>query len=184
MKINKFLAPLVGAVATITVLNPSFAQAPEPPFGGPKSAAFAKNLWTALEKADFVGKGQIRVKPYEGTEPHGFVLESIDATVVVDGRKGRVVVKRNYGPKGVGVDAVEANRAKHLAAVTVMFKREKGYDADNMDWFWAKYKKDGSIDKNPKGAMLVGRVAKGMDAGCIACHKNAPGEDMVFVFDN
>ena len=51
-------------------------------------------------------------------------------------------------------------------------------------WFWAKYKKDGSIDKNPKGAKLAGRVAKGKDAGCIACHQGAPGEDMVFAFDN
>ncbi|MDA0241313.1 MAG: cytochrome P460 family protein, partial [Proteobacteria bacterium] len=122
--------------------------------------------------------------PYEGSEPHGFVLETIDASLVLDGRKGRIVVKRNYGPKDVDVEAVEENRAKHLAAVTVMFKREKGYDLGNLDWFWAKYKKDGSIDTNPKGVMLVGRVAKGTDGGCIACHKAAPGDDLVFAFDN
>ena len=64
-----------------------------------------------------------------------------------------------------------------------MFKRKKGYDPENLDWFWAKYKKDGTIDKNPKGMSLVGRVAKGADTGCIACHKGAPGEDMVYIFD-
>ena len=184
MKISKFVLPVVWAAGALFAFSHNLSQAAEPPFGGPKSAAFAKKLWAAMEKADLVGKNQIRVKPYEGTEPHGFVLESLDARVVIDGRKGRLVIKRNYGPKGVGVEAVEEIRAKHLSAVTVMFKREKGYDPDNLDWFWAKYKKDGSIDKNPKGAMLVGRVAKGMETGCIACHKGAPGEDMVFVFDD
>ena len=61
-----------------------------------------------------------------------------------------------------------------------MFRREKGYDADNKDWFWAKYKPDGSLDTNPKGMQLAGRVAKGAAQGCIACHKAAPGGDLVF----
>jgi hypothetical protein len=179
----KILLSCFGAVWLVLAFNVNIVQAAEAPFGGPQSIEFGKKLWIALEKANLVGNSQIRVKPYVGTEPHGFVLESIDASVMVEGRKGRVVVKRNYGPKGVGVEAVEESRAKHLAAVTVMFKREKGYDSDNLDWFWAKYKKDGSIDNNPKGAKLVGRVAKGKEAGCIACHKGAPGEDMVFLFD-
>ncbi|NQV57355.1 MAG: cytochrome P460 family protein [Rhodospirillales bacterium] len=173
----------MGVLSLALMLGSTPGQAAEPPFGGPGSIAFAKTLWTALENANWVGKEQIRSKPYLGTEPHGFVLESLDGQLEVSGRTGWVVVKRNYGPKGVKIDAVEANRSKHLAAITVMFKREKGYDPDNQDWFWAKYKADGSIDKDPKGANLVGRVAKGMDAGCIACHKGAPGGDMVFVFD-
>jgi hypothetical protein len=167
----------------ILMVSQSAIAADKKPFGGPDSVQFAKKLWTALEQAKLVGKKQLRVKPYEGNEPHGFVLESIDSSITLDGREARVVVKRNYGPEGVEVEAVEANRAKHLAAVTVMFKREKGYDSDNLNWFWAKYKADGSIDKNPKGMNLVGRVAKGADVGCIACHKGAPGDDMVFVFD-
>lgn len=62
-----------------------------------------------------------------------------------------------------------------------MAKREAGYDSDNNDWFWAKYKPNGKLHANPKGMLLAGRVAKGMKAGCIACHKSASGSDMVFV---
>ena len=37
--------------------------------------------------------------------------------------------------------------------------------------------------KNPKGMSLAGRVAKGMPAGCIACHSNAGGGDFLFIND-
>jgi hypothetical protein len=63
-----------------------------------------------------------------------------------------------------------------------MFQRE-GYDSDNNDWFWAKYLPDGSFDSNPAGVPLTGRIAKGMNSGCIACHTAAPGDDMVFLND-
>ena len=72
---------------------------------------------------------------------------------------------------------------KYLGAFTVMYKRP-GYDPDNSDWFWAKYLPDGSLDKNPKGMQLAGRVAKvDPPAGCIGCHSAAPGGDMVFTSD-
>ena len=61
--------------------------------------------------------------------------------------------------------------------------REAGYDDDNENWFWAKYLPDGSLDKNPKGMELAGRVAKGADMGCIACHSAAPGDDYLYVND-
>ena len=67
-----------------------------------------------------------------------------------------------------------------LKAVTVMFKRENGYDADNQNWFWAKYKPNGSLHSNPKKMLLAGRVAKGKPAGCISCHRAAPGGDYLF----
>ena len=34
----------------------------------------------------------------------------------------------------------------YLKAITVMFKREKGYDPDNQNWFWVKYKRKRSIN--------------------------------------
>ncbi len=43
--------------------------------------------------------------------------------------------------------------------------------------------KDGTIKKNPKGMLLAGRVAKGMDKGCISCHSQAGGEDFLFSND-
>jgi hypothetical protein len=65
-----------------------------------------------------------------------------------------------------------------------MFRREAGYDEDNQNWFWAKFLPDGTLDKNPKGMMLAGQVAKGADVGCIACHSNAGGDDYVFTADD
>ena len=46
-----------------------------------------------------------------------------------------------------------------------------------------KYGKDGTIEKNPKGMLLAGRVAKGMDRGCISCHSQADGKDFLFSND-
>lgn len=76
-------------------------------------------------------------------------------------------------------ETVANDPEKYLKAVTVMLKRP-GYDAETKDWFWVKYKADGSIDTNPKGMKLAGKVAKGKPKGCIACHTAAPGGDMVF----
>jgi hypothetical protein len=61
-----------------------------------------------------------------------------------------------------------------------MFKRETGYDADNQDWFWVKYKANGELHTNDKGMQLAGRVAKGKPKGCIACHTAAPGGDYIY----
>ncbi len=100
--------------------------------------------------------------------------------MTVDDNTGPLIVKYNYGGEGVSTDAVSQNPDQYLAAVTIMYQRA-GYDPDNNDWFWAKYLPDGSLDKNPKGMQLAGRVAKGnTEAGCIACHSAAPGGDMVF----
>lgn len=64
-----------------------------------------------------------------------------------------------------------------------MYRREAGYDADNGNWFWAKYTPYGEVEQNTSGVYLAGRVAKGATKGCIACHKSAPGNDMVFNTD-
>ncbi|MGB1257375.1 MAG: cytochrome P460 family protein, partial [Thiolinea sp.] len=98
----------------------------------------------------------------------------------VDGHSGQLIVKRNHGGKdGLTVKEVFDEPDKYLAAVTIMFKRETGYDADNQDWFWAKYNAEGELDKNPKGMLLAGRVAKGGNQGCIACHTALGGKDMI-----
>ncbi len=125
-----------------------------------------------------------RQGPYEGLDPHGMMLETFYTEATIGDHTGTLIVKRNYGPEGVEVTQVLMDPGKHLGAYTVMFKREAGYDADNADWFWAKYLADGSLDKNPKGMQLAGRVAKGADAGCIACHSNADGDDYVFTSDH
>ena len=167
-----FAAALVSLAGTAQSMSP---------FGSDDDKAYAEKLWSTLKKEKLVGEGAINTVPYEGIEPHGFVLETFLSETTIDGHTGDVVVKRNYGPEGVEVDDVKADRGKHLKAVTVMFRREQGYDADNQDWFWVKYLPDGSLDKNPKGVALAGKVAKGADSGCIACHVAADGDDYLFV---
>ncbi|EKV27373.1 hypothetical protein C882_1875 [Caenispirillum salinarum AK4] len=157
--------------------------ADDTPFGGPESQEYAATLWQALTEERLAGDNAIDGVPYRGTEPHGAMLETFFTTMTVDGHTGMVAVKRNYGPAGVEQSAVQGNRAEHLGAVTVMFQREDGYDPDNMNWFWAKYLPDGSLDTNPAGMQLAGRVAKGADQGCIACHSAAPGGDYLYVTD-
>jgi len=150
------------------------------PFGDKADVDYANALWQALHQANFLGDSGIMSRPYKGMAPHGAVLDTIEGTVTVNGDTGVFIVKRNYGAPNLTIDMVADHPEKYLKAITVMFKRA-GYDADNKDWFWAKYLADGSLDKNAKGMALAGKVAKGMPAGCIACHQNAPGGDMVFI---
>ncbi len=131
------------ALAAAIALSATTAQSQMAPFGSKDDAAYAAALWEALKKDRMVGADTINTFPYEGTEPHGFVLETFYTTATVNGHTGEAIVKRNYGPKDVEVEAVQADRGKHLGAVTVMFRREAGFDSDNKDWFWAKYLPDG-----------------------------------------
>ncbi len=150
------------------------------PFGTSMDTDYAQQLWQALNNAKLAGNGAIETVPYKGQPPHGAVLETFSSKLSVAGHSGVVYVKRNYRGKDITRSRVANNRGKYLKAVTVMFKREKGYDPENKDWFWAKYKPDGSLHSNPKGMLLAGRVAKGMNMGCISCHRAAPGGDYLF----
>lgn len=177
----------IAGLGVAGLLAMGFAQsglaADDTPFGGPENVGYAGDLWDALVAARLAGPDAIHSHFYEGIEPHGFVLETFDTDITVGGHTGRVVVKHNYGPEGVSPEDVSAAPADHLAAVTVMFRREAGYDTDNQDWFWAKYLADGSLDQTPTGMALAGQVAKGADTGCIACHSAADGDDYLFITD-
>ena len=179
------MKPTGAFTATIAALclGAGGVAAQDMPFGTDKDADYAAQLWATMEDMNLAGDGMIRSFPYDGMAPHGMMLETLYSTATVGGHTGDLVVKRNYGPEGVTEDQVLQDPGKHLGAVTVMFRRDAGYDPDNQDWFWVKYLPDGSLDKNPKGMRLAGRVAKGMDAGCIACHSGA-GEDMLFTTDH
>ena len=152
------------------------------PFGEADDVNYSQKLWKAMSDASYVGQDSIMSTPYTGQHPHGAVLDTIEGPVLIGRKLHHVIIKRNYGGPGVSKMAVANDPAKYLKAVTVMLKRD-GYDADNKDWFWVKYKPDGSLHTNPKGMKLAGRVAKGMPAGCIACHKAAPGGDMIYNHD-
>lgn len=107
----------------------------------------------------FPGKTEL----YQGKHPHGALLTTYVNDFALNGIKAKVgtladgamIVKENYMPD------------KKLAAVTVMY-RVDGYDPDAGDWFWAKYKADGSIEKEGK----VG--------GCIGCHAAVINNDWIF----
>lgn len=188
MKKNKklLLAGMALSAVTLTGCQSMMSGMGMIPMGSGTDQDDAAHLWAVLKKDNLVGSGMKRDKIYVGTPPHGKILETLHKSVTVDGHTGIAIIKRNYGGPGVSVDSVKSNPKKYLKAVTVMFKREAGYDAEDKDWFWAKYKPDGSLHVKEKMMMeipLAGRVAKGKDEGCISCHKGAPGGDFVFGSD-
>jgi len=169
MKITKVsLAILATSIILSTGLN-----AKTPPFGGASDVSYAKQLWKKIEAK---GLNSTPSNLYVGGPPHGKVREVLEA--MIDGK--RVIVKRNYRGKNITIQKVSHNRDKFLASITVMAKREKGYDNDNANWFWVKYDKYGDLLKNKKNMKLAGKIAKGMPVGCIACHASASGNDLVF----
>ncbi len=175
---------LVTALITASGAYAQYGSERGPAFGGEGDVNFAKSLWRALTKARLVGARAIGSTPYAGTRPHGSVLQTLDTTVRVSGQQGEVIVKKNYDGPGVTEARVADDPAKYLKAITVMFRREPGYDEDNSNWFWVKYGPDGQVLRNPAGKALAGRVAKGAkNKGCIACHAAAPGGDYVFNHD-
>ncbi len=168
------------ALALALLTSPVIAQGMAP-FGTEHDVGYAGLVWKAMEAANLVGDHAIKSRPYDGTPPHGKMLETFYTTATVDGHTGTLIVKRNYGPEGVDAEQIMMDPGKHLGAITVMFQREAGYDEDNQNWFWAKFLPDGSLDKNAKGMQLAGRVAKGADKGCIACHSTQ--DDYIFTTD-
>jgi hypothetical protein len=181
MKTSLRLGLIAGTTAALFTAGAALSQ--NPPFGAEEDIAYAATLWDALNAAKLVGPDKILTRPYEGTEPHGFMLETLFDEITVEGHTGAVVVKRNYGPEGVSLEEVANNPTEHLAAITVMFQRDEGYDPETHNWFWVKYLPDGSLDQNPAGMKLAGLVGKGGDAGCIPCHTAAPGEDFLYSTD-
>ena len=153
------------------------------PFGSDEDTTYAAAIWDDMLARDFAGKDIVISYPYQGTDPHGFLLETFYTQATINGHTGALVIKRNYGPLDVTEDEVIADPKGHLGAITIMFEREPGYDEATQNWFYAKYLPDGALDVNPKGMSLAGLVGKDADAGCIACHQNAGGDDFIFTTD-
>ena len=177
------LVALVGLISLSGCQSTMRTMGMGPPMGSPEDVADSQALWKALASNDLVGSSALKGEPYKGTPPHGKILELLHKSVTVNGHTGIAIVKRNYGGPGVSIDSVKADRGRYLKAITVMYKREADYDTEDKDWFWAKYKPDGSLHVKEKMGMkiqLVGRVAKGKPEGCISCHRGAPGGDFIF----
>ena len=137
-----------------------------------KDVTFAKQLWETMAQQKLVGPDRINVQPFKGNEPHGSIQQVVGTKITVNGQTGKVVVKANHGGKDISIQNVYSNPNKNLAAYTIMFQREKGYDSANQNWFWAQYTPKGDIMKANKDP-IAGRFA-----GCIGCHKAGGGADL------
>jgi len=163
---------------------PTPPAAAVPPFGGEADVAYAASVWALMGEMSLAGPGASVADVYPGGAPHGELLETVTTTATVDGHEGTLIIKKNFvAPEGetITTDQVAADPDAYLVAVTIMFQRADGYDAANQNWFWAKYLPDGSMDKNPAGMQLAGKVGnREANAGCLGCHDDAPGEDYIF----
>lgn len=151
-----------------------------PPFGGEEDVAYAAKVWQEMEGYQ---DWKLHTDVYKGQSPHGAYLRLFSTFITVDGETHPIIVKENFGGRGVTAEAVTENPDEWLKAVTIMLQREDGYDADNDNWFWVKFSPAGEVLKNPMDMKLAGRVAKGMPKGCIACHSQAGGDDYLYSND-
>ncbi len=177
------LSAVAAVAAALIAVGPAQAQKKKmmkPPFGLKADVAYALALWKILARNRLVGPNAWVVNAHQTNPPHGAFVSVIDGKIRIGRRMHTVIVKNNYGGKGIDEQKVADNPGKYLAAITVMLRRP-GYDPANKNWFWVKYRANGTIDKNPKGMQLAGRIAKGMKVGCIACHNKAPGGDMIYL---
>ncbi len=157
---------------------PAVAGGAEPAYGRAADVRFARVLWQALERLQLAGPKAYQTVPYSGLYPHGSVLELLDTLhLTVDGAAGPVLVLRNYRGRRLTPRRVRSAPDKYLDSIAVMFGRD-GFDATDHDWFWAEFQPDGALKRNPAGRRLAGRIAG--NNGCIACHRAAPGADLVF----
>ena len=84
------------------------------------------------------------------------MLETVEGEFSVGNQQGVLIIKSNYGGEKEPKQVME-NPAKFLKAVTIMFRKEPGYDPGKGDWFYVKYSPQGKVLKNPKGVSLAGR---------------------------
>lgn len=149
------------------------------PFGGKADVMFGGMLWKAM---DGYQNWLVKSDYFKGVSPHGSVNRIYWNVLTVEGKPYNVIVKENYDGNGATVESVAATPDKYLKAITVMVQRETGYDSEDNDWFYVRYDPDGTIPMANKMAM-AGRVAKGMESGCLPCHKKAGGDDYIFTND-
>ena len=97
------------AIALVLGATSAMAQDAAMPFGSDADAEYAEALWVVMTAAKLAGPGMIRHAPYEGTDPHGMMLETFYTTATINGHTGDLIVKRNFGPEGVSADEVLAD---------------------------------------------------------------------------
>lgn len=114
----------------------------------------------------------------EGQSPHGAGIATYVNAIAYKAAKKKqttlpnhsIVVKENYAPAAKGNKQSALWPNAKLGAVTVMYKVD-GYNPDASDWYWVKYRPDGSVDEK-KDMKIAGKVES-----CIGCHAAASGAD-------
>lgn len=171
-----------------SITDPGYSAATNLAYGSVSDIHYAEQLWQSLGAAKMVGPDANTEEPFfGGARPHGMILEIASGDISVNRHTGFVIVKKNYDGEGVSVAAVKHDRSQYLSSITVMYQREAHYDDDNQDWFWVKYKPDGTLFEkigNGQRTSLAGRLMKAEsrenNRGCIYCHSSAGGGDYVF----
>ncbi len=153
---KRLLMPLL-LLTTVGISTQAFAEMP---------AADAGALWKFItETSPYSSWGfwPDHQGLQEGNAPHApqhkvFVNKVGLASAHAPVSNGTIEVKENIG------------KDNKLKALTVMYK-VKGYNPEAGDWFWVKYKPDGTVAK------------AGKPEGCISCHSSVADNDYILVHD-
>lgn len=110
---------------------------------------------------------------YNGIDPHGTLLNTYVNEVAYDS----IVNEKESMPFDAVIVTENYMFDKSLEYITVM-KKIKGFNPENNDWFWIKFKPNGAImteEKYGKTISLAGKVDN-----CISCHKNQFLNDYIY----
>ena len=170
---------ILSAAVVVMLLNADHrakAQSGSRGTGRAAGGSFESRFWSYLAEAQYTNWAPSPGQTdgfQKGGSPHGaFVKMYLNRTAAGNPKNppyGSIIVKENYGPN-----------KKKLMAVTVMY-RVKSYNPKGGDWYWIKYKPDGTVaaKMTPKGRMMLAGKLK----GCIECHNGSAGDDYSFFND-
>ena len=187
-KLRSLILPLISVYAAL-LSGATQAQAQDQfQTGSRENITYAQQLWDKMDSLKLVGSNAVEMETfYGGARPHGTYLQLHYQNITINGHEGFLVVKKNYNGKGITAEAVNNDPMHYLSSLTVMYQREDGYDEDNQNWFWIKYKPDGSLFNKTiqgKSVPMAGKLFKGINGeenrGCIYCHSSAGGGDYIF----
>lgn len=135
--------------------------------GTPEDEAHVHGLWERMQGYESWGQ----VEGWDGVffsadRTHGDYVQiwanDIALSDLENLPEGSIIVKEGYNDEN----------GESLRAITVMERREAGYDPENGDWFWGRYAKD----ESPTNAGRVGF--------CADCHAGDANGDFSFINDD
>lgn len=154
------------------------------PFGNPDEVTEAESLFTTISGEEYDDAANQNgwaafpgvTNPTTSGAPHGNGFAAIFANQTfldsADQAKpdvGSVLVKHN----------LTADDITAIDSITIMVKKESGFDPDNLDWFWTKMDPQGNVQQNGDGVDLAGRIGVQGGGGCIGCHNSMASDDYI-----